>query len=149
MENFKIYSTIHDDVYDGSKLYGKDHIYHAVTSYNNIIINDNIELYAQYQTGGYEHDYNKPSNDFRLQKEYSNNIIVILDDLYDILGDNPINLDYSYILEKFEEIKEECSEIDTLEKMRELYLVVINNYPEPLEFSDNINDYSEDQLNIM
>ncbi len=111
----------------GSSCHGFYDFYGNFTVYNKIIINDQIELSANYQTGGnfLYNDYNCPDPDLSLADEDggTSGVLVLINGLMQS------DFEKETITESLEEIKELCSVIDTVEKLEKVYEFLNDNLP--------------------
>ncbi len=130
----------------GNSTHGR-YMLHIIDVYNVINI-DGIELHAVYQCGiSYDYnDYNCPSPNLELSEEGgTSKVLVIIDQLYESDFE-----DEESILETLEEVKELCYVIDSIEKLKAVYDVLNDNIPtltnflDPNEYTDNFDDYIED-----
>ena len=154
----KLSSNQLDDNYHYSELEGgnttAEYIRHNVDVFNVITV-EGIELQAVYQTGlsWPSGDYNNPSTELALSEAGgASTVLVKIDGLYDSDFENE---DREVIDNFLEDIKEHCSILDTVEKVRELYHVLNGNLPkideycDPDLYTDDIEDYVEGEHGIL
>jgi hypothetical protein len=126
----------------------QDYVRHEIDVYNQIIINDSIKLDAVYQTAqSYLHnDCRTPSANLELSEDSgTSKLLVLVNRLYESDFEDAANIN-----ESLAEAKALCSEVNTVEKLRQLYDTLNNNLPSlaaylPDDASDDLDDYEDDE----
>ena len=145
-----IETTDFDYIYNNSQkagANGQEYMLHNIDVFNRIIIDDK-RMDALYQTAqSYSHNnYSSPCQKLALNYDFSDPALIIIDQLTasDFDDDETIN-------EALEAAQECCSQIDTVQKLFEVYTALNDNLPDladfldPSIYTDNEEDYNEDK----
>jgi len=134
----KIEKTEFDSIYHNSKIAGNDftgfYALRNIDVFNDIMINDTA-FTAVYQTAEtfFNNDLDCPRDDLALSKAGgTHKLLIKINDLYESDFEN---VDYMTVF--LADIKEIYSEIDSLEKLRQVYDAINDNLPLLSEFEDD------------
>lgn len=124
------------------------YVHHCATAFNTIII-DGVEHTAYYSTGQISYcNYDCPSNDLRLDVDFSTSqLLILIDSIYQ----NDFDNDLADIEETVQEIQELCPGLDSVDKIYEVWEVLRDNVPHLSDcidldiYTDNLDDYNEDE----
>lgn len=123
------------------------YVFHAVTAYNSIIIDD-AEYTACYQTGDINYYYDCPSNTLKLS-DFSTSELLFLIQEWAIK--NTYYTDNKCDLSDIKEIQELCPVLDTPDKIYQVWQVLHDNRPSLSDFIDfdvytnNLDDYEKNE----
>ena len=135
----------------GSSTHGR-YVLHNIDVYNVINVNG-IELQAVYQCGvSYNYnDYDCPNPNLALSEDGgTSKVLTKINRLYESDFE-----DKELIIETLEEVKELCSVIDSVEKLKGVYDALNDNKPtlsdflDPAEYTNNFDDYIEDESGLL
>jgi hypothetical protein len=121
--------NLHDKTEINSSIYG-DYIFYNLDAWNKIIVNGKA-YEVMYQTGHLFHgnDLNAPTNDIEFYDEGSAELCNILYEIYESDFD-----DKELLAERLENIQALDANIDTAEKLHELYVYFNDNKPTLRDF---------------
>ena len=120
----------------------EDYDLHLIVVFNTIKV-DKIKLEAFYDTSSeyYKNDFNLPQNFLKLNRITTDKVLLIINDIKKSDFNNK-----KLIFKTLEKVKELCSAIDSIEKLKEVYCALKNNIPDVANFLPTDKEYIKEKL---